>query len=89
MSVQITPSTTPNENAMKYTLSCQAIDSGYKTFANAEAAEESAVAKALFAIDGVAQVFLMADFVTVTKKVEANWSDLESSILSAIESSYS
>ena len=89
MTLQITPSTTPNENAMKYTLSCQAIESGYKTFANAEAAEESAVAKALFAIDGVAQVFLMADFVTVTKKVEANWSDLESSVLGAIESSYS
>ncbi len=89
MSVQITPSTTPNENAMKYTLSCPAIDTGYKTFANAEAAEESPVAKALFAIDGVAQVFLMADFVTITKKVEANWSDLEYSILEAIQSSYS
>ena len=89
MSVQITPSTTPNENAMKYTLSCPAIDTGYKTFANAEAAEESPVAKALFAIDGVAQVFLMADFVTITKKVEANWSDMESSVLAAIQSSYS
>ena len=89
MTVQITPSTTPNENAMKYTLGCPAIDTGYKTYANAESAEESPVAKALFAIDGVVQVFLMADFVTVTKKVEANWSDLESTVLAAIESSYS
>ncbi len=88
MNIEVRVSTTPNENAMKYTLNCNAIESGHKTYANAEAAEDSPVAKALFAIDGVSQVFLMADFISVTKKPEANWGDLEAPILDAIKSAY-
>tara|TARA_Y100001936_G_C15979523_1_gene615859 strand:- start:754 stop:1020 length:267 start_codon:yes stop_codon:yes gene_type:complete len=88
MGIDVRVSTTPNENAMKYTLNCNAIDSGHKTYANAEAAEDSPVAKALFAIDGVNQVFLMADFISVTKKPEASWGNLEAPILDAIKSAY-
>ena len=88
MTIEIRVSTTPNENAMKYTLNCNAIDSGHKTYANAEAAEDSPVAKALFAIDGVNQVFLMADFISVTKKPEASCGNLEAPILDAIKSAY-
>ena len=88
MAVEVSVSTTPNENAMKYTLNCNSIESGHKTYANAEAAKDSPVAKALFAIDGVTQVFLMADFISVTKKPEISWGNLETSILDAIKSSY-
>ena len=88
MTVEVTVSTTPNEHAMKYTLNCNAIESGYKTFKNAQESEGCPVAKALFAIDGVEQVFLMADFVTVNKKADAKWSDMESAVLAAIQASY-
>tara|TARA_B100000029_G_scaffold398790_1_gene397353 strand:+ start:126 stop:392 length:267 start_codon:yes stop_codon:yes gene_type:complete len=88
MAIEVSVSTTPNENAMKYTLNCNAIESGHKTYANADAAEESPVAKALFAIVGVSQVFLMADFISVTKKPEANWDNMEAAILDAIKSAY-
>ena len=88
MAIEVSVSTTPNENAMKYTLTCNSIESGHKTYANAKAAEDSPVAKALFAIDGVSQVFLMADFISVTKKPEVSWSNLEDSILAVIKSSY-
>ena len=88
MAVEVIVSTTPNENAMKYTLNCNSIESGHKTYANAQTAEDSPVAKALFAIDGVSQVFLMADFISVTKKPEASWSNLEASILEVIKSLY-
>ena len=88
MAVEVNVSTTPNEHAMKYTLNCQAIASAYKTYKNAQEAEESPVAKALFAINGVEQVFLMADFVTVNKKADSKWSDMEAAVLEAIESSY-
>jgi len=88
MAVEVTVSTTPNEHAMKYTLNCQAIASGYKTFKNAQEGAECAVAKALFSIDGVEQVFLMADFVTVNKKADAKWPDMETAVLEAIEASY-
>ena len=88
MTVEVSVSTTPNENAMKYTLNCNAIESGHKTYANAEAAADSPVAKALFAIDGVTQVFLMADFISVTKKPETKWSSLEAPIIDAIKAAY-
>lgn len=88
MAVEVTVSTTPNEHAMKYTLDCPAIESAYKTYKTAQDAEECAVAKALFAIDGVEQVFLMADFVTVNKKFDAKWSNMEASVLEAIQASY-
>ena len=88
MAVEVTVSTTPNEHAMKYTLNCPAIASGYKTYKNSKESEDSPVAKALFAIDGVEQVFLMADFVTVNKTAAAKWSDMESAVLEAIKASY-
>ena len=88
MAAEVTVSTTPNEHAMKYTLNRQAIESGYKTYKNAQEAEECPVAKTLFAIDGVEQVFLMADFVTVNKKADAKWSDMETSVLKAIQASF-
>ncbi|MCH7623900.1 MAG: NifU N-terminal domain-containing protein [Nitrospinae bacterium] len=88
MAVEVTVSTTPNEHAMKYTLNRQAIESGYKTFKNGAEAEDCPVAKALFAIDGVEQVFLMADFVTVNKKADAKWPNMEKAVLEAIEASY-
>ena len=88
MAVEVTISTTPNEHAMKYTLNCQAIESGYKTFKNGAESGDCPVAKALFAIDGVEQVFLMADFVTVNKKADAKWPNMEKAVLEAIEASY-
>ena len=54
MAVTVQVDTTPNENALKFTINQPAIESGHKTYPNAEAAEELPVAKALFAIDGVA-----------------------------------
>ena len=88
MAVNIQVSTTPNEHAMKFTIDRQAIESGHKTYANAEEAEESTVAKALFGLEGVASVFLMADFITVTKKPEANWDNLQPSAVEAIQASF-
>ncbi|MDA0691637.1 MAG: NifU N-terminal domain-containing protein [Nitrospinae bacterium] len=88
MAVDVTVSTTPNEHAMKYTLNCNAIESGYKTYKNAGEAADCPVAKALFAIDGVEQVFLMTDFVTVNKKADAKWSGMEAAVLAAIKASY-
>ena len=88
MAVEVNVSTTPNEHAMKYTLNCNAIESGYKTFKQGQSAEDCPVAKALLAISGVEQVFLMADFVTVNKQAGAKWSDLEGAVLEAIKASY-
>ena len=81
-------STSPNENALKFTIDKSSIESGYKTFNDADEAEGTPVAKALFQIEGVASVFLMADFITVTKKPEVSWDGIQESLIQAIKSSY-
>ncbi len=88
MAVNVQVSTSPNEHALKFTIDQQTIESGHKTYANAEAAEESPVAKALFGLEGVVSVFLMADFITVTKKPEASWDNLQSAAVEAIQASF-
>lgn len=88
MSVTIQVSTTPNENALKFTLNKPAIESGHKTYPNAEAAAESPVAKALFEIEGVVSVFLMADFITVTKRPDVTWEAIQPQAEAAIRKAY-
>ncbi|MCF8721291.1 NifU N-terminal domain-containing protein [Nitrospina gracilis] len=88
MPVNIQVSTTPNENALKFTLDKPAIDSGHKTYPNADAAAESPVAADLFGIEGVVSVFLMADFITVTKRPDVGWDVIQPAAEAAIQKAY-
>ncbi|CAI2719008.1 NifU N-terminal domain-containing protein [Nitrospina watsonii] len=88
MPVNIQVSSTPNENALKFTLDKPALESGHKTYPNAEAAAESPVATALFGIDGVVSVFLMADFITVTKRPDVGWDVIQPAAEGAIQKAY-
>ena len=65
------PSPTPNPNAMKFTLDTKL--PGTMNFTKPEAAAGNAFAEAVFAIDGVVQVFGDNDFVTVTRRPGADW----------------
>lgn len=58
---------TPNPNATKYVLSERRFDPPVSCF-NAQAADSHPLAAALFAIDGVASVLLLGDFVTVNRR---------------------
>ena len=75
---------TPNENAMKFTMSERISESG-KTFSSREAAQSNAIAKAVFALEGIKSVFVVADFVTVTKFPEADWGELAQAVWAAID----
>ena len=85
MAVEVNVSSTPNENAMKFTVNQTLLASGYKTYNNLEQASESPVAEKLFQIDGVASVFLIQDFITVTKKPEATWVELQEKVVEIIK----
>lgn len=74
---------TPNENAMKFTLKGKAIESGSATIKRGQETDNP-IAKAVLAIDGVAAVFLLNDFVTVTKDPDASWVDLQEPVTEAI-----
>lgn len=85
MPATISPQPTPNPNAMKFVVEGQTLAAaGSRTFADATSAAADPLAAALFAIDGVAQVFFLKDFVTVTKTPEAAWPELGPAVEAAL-----
>ena len=77
---------TPNENAMKFTLSEKAIESGSATFKKGKDTDHP-LAKAVLALDGVISVFLLNDFATVIKEPAVEWLALKDQVIEAINAS--
>jgi hypothetical protein len=77
---------TPNPNAGKFIADRRIVDGkSSKSFHNAEQAAAEPVASALFALDGVASIFMVEDFVTVTKQPQAEWSALIPRVIETME----
>ena len=77
---------TPNPNAGKFTVGRTVVEGNSSvSFYNAEQAAADPIAAALFELDGVASVFMVEDFVTVTKDAAADWSDLIPRVTSTLE----
>jgi len=87
--VYVDPQPTPNPNAMKFNVSVPVAAGKSESYASKEQAACSPLARALFELDGVAGVFMLNNFVTVTKKESASWNDLVPEIVEAIESALS
>ncbi len=75
---------TPNPATLKFLPGRDVMDGGTADFASAASAARSPLATALFRLDGVARVFLGADFITVTRTEEVSWQALKPRILGAI-----
>ena len=80
--------TTPNPATLKFLPGETVLTSGTADFPAAEAAATSPLAQRIFAVPGVAGVFLGSDFVTVTKTDDAVWDHLKPSVLGAIMEHY-
>ena len=65
---------TPNPNAVKFTLDRVVSPQG-KTYRDPSAADAD-WAKRLLALPGIVQVFTVNNFVSITKKAEAEWEAL-------------
>ena len=75
---------TPNPATLKFLPGRAVMTSGTANFADAAAAERSPLAKRLFALDGVTQVFLGSDFVSVSKDDGLEWFRLKPAVLGVI-----
>jgi NFU1 iron-sulfur cluster scaffold homolog, mitochondrial len=75
---------TPNPATLKFLPGRDVMGAGTADFAAAETAGRSPLAGALFALSGVARVFLGGDFVTVTKADDTDWQSLKPQVLGAI-----
>lgn len=79
---------TPNPATLKFLPGKSVVGAGTANFADASEAGRSPLATRLFAIEGVAGVFLGSDFVTVTKSDDREWDVMRPQILGGIMEHY-
>lgn len=73
---------TPNPATLKFLPGCEVLAGEGANFADAESANDSPLATRLFAVEGVDNVFLGNDFISVTSSTE--WKFIKPLILGAI-----
>lgn len=75
--VQLSASPTPNPNAVKFLPNMHFFESGTVEFQKeSERLDESPLAKKLIAIDGIDNVMIGFNFISVTKSQTAEWEEL-------------
>jgi len=79
--VNIYTEANPNPNSLKFVLNDMIVEEGHDyDFANEESAAQSPLAKDLFGFPGVERVFLMNNFVTITKRPDLEWIEIAPNI---------
>lgn len=68
---------TPNPHALKFILNQRLLNVETRQYPNAETAKDDPFAKGVFEIEGVESVFYMDKFVTIEKKKDANWGQIQ------------
>jgi len=67
---------TPNVNALRFLVGRRLTEGRSQTFRSEKEAAGHPLAAGLFAIPGVVQVFVLNDFVTVTRDPAAGWDEI-------------
>ncbi|MEL6977809.1 MAG: NifU family protein [Pseudomonadota bacterium] len=75
---------TPNPETLKFLPGATVMNAGSAEFGSAEAAETSPLARRVFGVDGVKNVFLGPDFISVTKSEGAQWAHIKPGVLGAV-----
>jgi hypothetical protein len=86
--VQVDIQPTPNVNALKFVVNRPVTQGRSQTFRSAQDATDHPLAARLFAITGVVQVFLLNDFLTVTREPSRPWEEIAASAEAAIREYY-
>lgn len=81
----VQPAPTPNPNAMKFGVGVPV--GGPSTFVRGSEPEEVFV-KELLGIEGVASMFMTADFVTITKTPSSSWDTITPLAVSILEGQF-
>jgi NFU1 iron-sulfur cluster scaffold homolog, mitochondrial len=76
---------TPNPETLKF-VATKMLYNGSIDFENAAAAEHSPLAKELFKLNFVEGVFVAANFITITKKKDIEWVEIQNIIRESIKS---
>ena len=81
MSIQVQQ--TPNPNARKFVLADHRF-AGSRNFDSVQSAAADPVAARLFALPGVYNVLMAQDFITVNKRPEVAWDELEAAVIAVL-----
>ncbi len=84
MSIQVQQ--TPNPNARKFILPGHRFAQS-RNFSSAESAAADPVARRLFGLEGVYNVLMAQDFVTVNKRPDVAWEALEAAVIALLAGS--
>jgi hypothetical protein len=83
--MDVTPEPTPNPNAVKFTLDRPAVEGRGQTFRAGSDPSESPLGARIFALDGVTNVFMTSNFVSVTKEDDVDWDELVPLVIAELE----
>ena len=86
--IDVKPEPTPNPNAVKFTLDRPAVEGRSQTFRAGSDPAESPLGARLFALDGVTNVFMVSNFVSVTKEDEADWNELVPLVIDELQAHF-
>jgi Fe-S cluster biogenesis protein NfuA len=75
---------TPNPATLKFLPGRTVMGSGTANFTDTGSAGRSPLAQQLFTLAGVTGVFLGADFITVTKDADKEWTELKPAVLGVV-----
>jgi Scaffold protein Nfu/NifU N terminal len=85
---EVVPEPTPNPNAVKFTLDRPATEGRSQTFRAGSDPAESPLGARIFALDGVTNVFMTANFVSVTKEDAADWDELVPRVIDELQAHF-
>lgn len=86
--VDVTPEPTPNPAAIKFTLDRPSTEGRSQTFREGSDPDSSPLGARIFALGGVTNVFLTANFISVTKDATREWGELIPAVTEAIQSHF-
>lgn len=74
--LEISAMPTPNPNTIKFIVNLELLQKGSVEFNSEEQAKGSLIAERLFTVDGLDQVFVGKNFISITKTADAGWEDV-------------
>ena len=84
METKIMVQSTPNPNALKFVLNRTVKTEGKMTYKNAEECHTNPLARQLFSVPHVVEVYFFDNYITITQNGDTDWDQLEEKIRATI-----
>lgn len=86
--IDVTPEPTPNPNALKFTLDRPSVEGRSQTFRAGSDPAGSPLGARIYALDGVTNVFMVSNFVSVTKEDDVSWDELAPKVIDELRAHF-